>query len=951
MKIQRSTKELIAHFFFISCIFESLWKMVLNKSNWMKYYCISLIFCLFTFFIVVNAKNKSIGSPSTGHFMVYDLRCQNLKKPLGIGESSPSFSWELSSSEKRVIQTAYQIMVASSPEKLDRDPDMWNSGKITSDKSTFIDYAGKPLQSAEKYYWKVKVWMNKSMNGEWSKPAYFVTGLLTSDKWDNAEWVAYQRLPDSMKVYPGVPGSGDQLGDKVLKPAIVPYFRKEFSLHKKIKSAYLFVSGLGQYALFMNGKRVDTTFINPAWSDYAKRDYYNSYDVTSFLKDGGNAVGAVVAPGFLYINRERYHKLLIAEDYPMLRLKMIIHYTDGTSKEIVTNNTWKTAPSAVTFSSVYGGEDFDANKMQAGWNLPSLKLRQAGQPGFDDHSWKNVVLVPGPGGKMQAQESYPVVFNEEFKPVSIDSANKKLWVYDFGQNVSGIVRIEAKGQRGYAIRIIPAELLKDNHTPDQNASGEPYDWQYTFSGDRQIKWQSLFSYYGFRYAGIEVFNANGEQVDVNNVHIKSLLSLHTQNGVPQVGEFSCSDTLFDKIFRLIRWGIRNNLSNVATDCPHREKLGWLEEAHLMGNSIQYNYDILQFYNKIIKDMMDAQLPDGLVPDIAPEYVVFSDGFRDSPEWGSSSMLVPWYVYQWYGDKDILLKSYDMMKRYVDYLSRKANHYLLSYGLGDWYDIGPNPPGPSQLTPLGVTATGFYYYDTKILGKIAAVLHREDDATKWSVLADSIRDAFNKKFLDTVTKVYATGSQTSFALPLYFEIAPEKYKKQLLNNLVDSIAAHDYAITAGDIGFRYVVQTLENNGESEIIYKMNNREDVPGYGYQIKKGATALTESWMALRTVSNDHMMLGHLMEWFYSGLGGIRQQEGSVGYKKILIEPQFIKGINWVNCSYNSINGEIAVNWKRLKDDKIQLHVEIPANTIAKVILKNKEFTIGSGKHDFTAQ
>lgn len=872
---------------------------------------------------------------------VYDLRCQSLRQPIGIEEMYPTFSWKLSSDKQNVLQVAYQIKVASTLQKLETDPDIWNSGKILSDQNTFIRYAGKPLQSAKKYYWKVKVWTNKSRSGEWSKPAYFVTGLLAADKWNNAKWIAYQKLPDSMKVYPGVPGSGDQLGDKALKPAIVPYFRKGFSLNKKIKSAYLFVSGLGQYALFMNGKRVDTTFINPAWSDYAKRDYYNSYDVTHLLKEGENAVGAIVAPGFLYINRERYHKLLIAEDYPMLRLKMIVHFTDGSSKEIVTDDTWKTAPSAVTFSSVYGGEDFDANKIQEGWDS-SL---------FDDHFWKDVLLVSGPGGKMQSQESYPVMFNEDFKPESIDSTNKKLWLYDFGQNVSGIVRIEAKSQKGYTIRIIPSELINANHTPDQNASGKPYYWQYTFSGDKQVTWQPLFSYYGLRYAGVQVLNAAGEQVNVNSVHINSLLSLHTQNGAPQVGKFNCSDTLFNKIFQLIRWGIRNNLSNVATDCPHREKLGWLEEAHLMGNSIQYNYNILRFYNKITKDMMDAQLPDGLVPDIAPEYVVFSDGFRDSPEWGSSSVLVPWYVYQWYGDKAILEESYGMMKRYVEYLGTKANHYLLSYGLGDWYDIGTNPPGVSQLTPLGVTATGYYYYDTKVLGKVATVLHREKEAARWFSLADSIRLAFNNKFLDTVTKVYATGSQTSFAIPLYFGIAPEKYKKQLLANLVDSIATHDYAITAGDIGFRYLVQTLENNGENEVIYKMNNRDNVPGYGYQIKMGATALTESWMALRTVSNDHMMLGHLMEWFYSALGGIRQQEGSVGFKKILIEPQFVKGINWVNCSYNSINGEIAVHWKRLKNNKIRLHVEIPVNTTAKVILRNKEFSIGSGNYDFTAQ
>lgn len=899
-----------------------------------------LIFPLASVFLSILFVHPVFGwgiSKVTPQTLPYDLRCQSLENPIGIGESFPDFSWKLSSSGKNVIQTAYQIVVASSIERLDHDPDLLNSGKIFSDESIYIHYSGKPLQSAVKYYWKVKVWTNEKGKDSWSEPAYFITGLLKTGDWKDAKWIAYQELADSMKVYPGFQGSGDHLGNKVIERAVIPYFRKEFPVRKKITSAYAYVCGLGQYSLYLNGKKTDTAFINPAWSDYSKTNYYNTYDVTGLIRTGGNTIGAIVAPGFLYINRERYHKLLIAEDYPMLRLKLVIHYADGTADEIVTDNSWKTSPSAVTFSSVYGGEDSDANKLQNGWSLGN----------FNEAAWKKALVVRGTGGKMKAQESCPVEFNEVFNPVHVDSSDKKLWVYDFGQNTSGIVRFSAAGKKGLTIRIIPAELLKTDDIPDQDATGKPYYWQYTFKDNKPVTWQPSFSYYGFRYAGVEVLNSDGEPADVNSIRISTVISLHTQNAAPPVGNFSCSDTLFNKIFQLIRWGIRNNLSNVATDCPHREKLGWLEESHLMGNSIQYNYDILRFYAKIIKDMRDAQLPDGLVPDIAPEYVIFSGGFRDSPEWGSACVLDPWYVYQWYGDENILRNSYSMMKRYVDYLGTKADHYLLAYGLGDWYDIGPNPPGVSQLTPLGVTATGFFYYDAKILGKVATVLHYEKEAAYYRSLSDSIRLAFNQKYFNPASKVYATGSQTSFAIPLYFGIAPVKYKKEILNNLVDSILAHHYALTAGDIGFRYLVQTLEDNGYNEVIYKMNSREDVPGYGYQIKKGATALTESWMALRTVSNDHMMLGHLMEWFYSGLGGIRQQEGSVGYKKILIEPRFVKGINWVNCSYNSVYGEISMQWKRLAGNKIQLHVEIPANTTAKITTGNKTVETGSGNYN----
>jgi hypothetical protein len=889
-------------------------------------------FCAFVFFLLSGVPGAVHGSAqndsSSAALQVYDLRCQSRESPVGIGKAHPAFSWKIAATGRGVMQTAYQVTVASSLQKLSAAPDLWNSGKVTSGKNTFIRYDGKPLTSAKKYYWQVKVWVDNGTQRSCVAHAGFSTGLLNKNDWLEARWIGYERLADSMKVYPGVPGKADELGDKAKKRDVMPCFRKTFSVKKTVQQAYVFVCGLGQYVLLMNGKRIDSSFLNPAWSDYTKRCYYNGYDVTSAVKQGAKVIGAIVGNGFLYITRERYHKLAIAAGYPMLRAVLVIRYSDGSIRKITTDASWKTAPSAITYSSVYGGEDFDARKIQPGWSAP----------GFDDKGWKTPVTEPGPGGAMKAQQSLPVRVNQVFKPVRIDSSRKNIREYDFGQNTSGIIRLSASGPRGYRIRIIPSELVNADNTPDQQATGHPYYWEYTLKGKGMETWQPLFSYYGFRYAGIEVFDPTGKQVNTDAVHIDSLTSLHTQNGAPRVGSFSCSDTLFNQIFRLIRWGIRNNMSNVATDCPHREKLGWLEETHLMGNSIQYNYDILSFYTKIAADMRDAQLPGGLVPDIAPEYVVFQDGFRDSPEWGSAGVLIPWYVYQWYGDREILQKNYAMMKRYVAYLDRKSDHHLLAYGLGDWYDLGPKGPGVSQLTPLGVTATAFYYYDSKVLSRIATVLHDIPAARHYAALADTIRKAFNAKYFNPVTKVYATGSQTAYAIPLYFGLAPAKDRKAILANLADSIKGNNYALTAGDIGFRYLVQSLEAGGYNQLIYRMNNRDDVPGYGYQLRKGATALTESWQALRSVSNDHMMLGHLMEWLYSGLGGIRQQKGSVGYKRILIAPQLVSGIDQVAVTYHSINGPIAVRWERTTEGKARLHVEIPANTTAKVWLPAKD-------------
>jgi alpha-L-rhamnosidase len=331
--------------------------------------------------------------------------------------------------------------------------------------------------------------------------------------------------------------------------------------------------------------------------------------------------------------------------------------------------------------------------------------------------------------------------------------------------------------------------------------------------------------------------------------------------------------------------------------------------------------------------MDMLLSSGLVPDIVPEYVVFDDGFRDSPEWGSAAIIIPWYLYQWYGDKKAIDKAYPMMKRYISYLESKADAHILSHGLGDWFDLGPKSPGESQLTPKALTATATFYYDAVLLAKAAGILGKIDEAKGYQKLAQQIKEAFNKNFFQPETGIYSTGSQTAYAMAIYMGLVDEPFKEKVFANLKESIQASGYALTAGDIGYRYLIRVLEEGGASRLLYQMNNRDDVPGYGYQIRNGATALTESWPALKNVSNNHMMLGHLMEWFYSGLAGIKQQTDDTGFSKILIEPQFVEGIDWIKASYKAITGDIVVDWKK-EQGKMALQVTIPANTEALVVL-----------------
>jgi len=360
------------------------------------------------------------------------------------------------------------------------------------------------------------------------------------------------------------------------------------------------------------------------------------------------------------------------------------------------------------------------------------------------------------------------------------------------------------------------------------------------------------------------------------------------------------------------WAIKSNMHSVITDCPHREKLGWLEEDYLMGTSIHYNYDIYSLYRQLVFDLMDAQYPQGFIPDIAPEYIVFADGFLDSPEWGSAGVILPWLLYTWYGDDDILQKAYPMAKKYMDCLESKSADHILSHGLGDWYDYGPRQPGEVQLTPKALTATAIYYYDAALVSKMARLLGYADDAKKYALESARIKEAFNKKFFNKATKVYATGSQTAMAMPLCTGLVDDSDKKAVLQNLVDSITANNKALTAGDIGFHFLVKALDEGGASQLIYEMNNREDVPGYGYQLKKGATALTESWSALANVSNNHLMLGHIMEWFCSGLAGISQEDNSIAFKHIKIRPQPVGDITSAKGSFNSPYGKITTAWKK---------------------------------------
>jgi hypothetical protein len=751
-------------------------------------------------------------------------------------------------------------------------------------------------------------------------PCFQGIGQRNTEIWNGAKWIAFEQLHKDMVVVPGVHGSGDKLGNKAKERSVVPMFRKDFIIGKKIKSARINISGLGHYELSLNGEKVGDRFLSPGWTNYQKRRLYNTFDITKNLKDGGNALGILVGNGFYNINRERYRKLVIAYGYPMVIFNIKIEYEDGSVEYIISDENCKVTPSPITFSSIYGGEDYDATLEQEGWN----------NFGFEDSKWQDPVFIDDSEVELVLEEDYPLKVMQEFNPQRTFQSKTGKTIYDFGQNASGIISLKVTGNKGAQIKILPDELIDENGNISQKSGGGPYEFNYILKGEGIEEWQPRFTYYGFRYAGVEIIEPANIEAKTEVIELKML---HTRNSAPSVGTFQCSDTLFNQIFELINWGIRSNMASVATDCPHREKLGWLEQTYLIGPSMHYNYNIHVMYSKIVNDMIDSQLEDGLVPDIAPEYVPFDGGFRDSPEWGSASVIIPWQLYRWYGDKEVLERAYPMMIRYVDYLHRKSKNNILYHGLGDWFDLGPKQPGEAQLTPKAVTATSIYFYDLLTVAKVAKLLSNATDYEKYSRLAFEVKEAFQKKFYNHDTGVCSTGSQTSYAMALYTGILPEQDKDKVFANLIKAIEFNHYALTSGDIGYHFLVRVLSENGRSDILYKMNNRSDRPGYGYQLKKGATSLTESWAALTNVSNNHMMLGHLMEWFYTGLGGIYQDANSIAYRDIIIAPKPVGDIQWVKCSFDSPQGIILSDWER-NENTFLLTVDIPEATSAKIIL-----------------
>ncbi len=904
--------------------------------------------------------------------------------------NAPRLGWQMTSPENGTRQTAYEIEISNPL----TGHTIWNSGKVLSPQSQLIslrDFENTdqfpPSQNSENtslspvgagsarpntpthYTWRVRVWDETDTPSAWSPYSDFRITSPT-DAFAHSHWIGAitrkdAHLPEGRKFHgselkkPEVKAAWEAV-DTLAKKSI--YLRREFHTNKKIKDATAYVCGLGFYEFSLNGKKVGDSEFAPLWSDYDKTVYYNTYDVTRHLQTGGNAIGILLGNGFYNVQGGRYRKLQISFGAPTLRFRLVVNYEDGSTETIVSDKDWKYDFSPVIFNCIYGGEDYDARREQKNWD----------KAGFADNAWRPVVIQEAPKGVLRPQMAQPVKIMEHYgiqkitrlTPEQIASAcqstkrnvDASAFVLDMGQNLAGFPEITVRGKKGQKITLLVAESLTEEGACNQRQTGRQHYYEYTLKGEGEETWHPRFSYYGFRYIQVEGAVLKGQKNPRKLPVIKDIRSCFVYNSAPKVSTFECSNPIFNAAHRLIEKAVRSNMQSVFTDCPHREKLGWLEQDHLCGPGLLYNYDLTGFIPQTLQNIADAQHANGAVPTTAPEYVVFEgpgmDAFAESPEWGCTFVVLPFMHCEAYGDDSLIRKYYNGMRRYVDYMTTRADKGIVSFGLGDWYDYGDFRAGFSRNTPVPLVATAHYYMIVRYLVQAAQLVGNQYDVDYYTRLGEEINEAFHREFYHADTHQYGTGSQCSNALPLFLGMVSADDRQAVLDNLVADIKKQGNRLTTGDVGNRYLFQTLARNGLNELMYTMHNHEEAPGYGFQLKFGATTLTEQWDPRQGSSWNHFMMGQIDEWFFHSLAGIRAVEGKPGMKEIEICPQPVGDLKYVRASTETLYGKVAVEWTH-EDGVFHLKVSIPVGCVARVILPGGEAPrkVESGTYTFTVK
>jgi alpha-L-rhamnosidase len=845
------------------------------------------ITCLFVFESSINAQVK-----------VHNLLCENISNPVGIDVQQPRFSWQLVSDNRNVSQTAYEITVSS------RKTVVWKSGKIMSGQSVHVSYGGTVLQSGKKYTWQVRVWDNDGKASQWSEPAFFQTAFFDKSAW-KAKWIEAGFTEDSIN-----------------RPA--QYFRRNFSVIKKIVSATAYITSHGMYEAHINGKRVGDYYLTPGWTSYNKRLQYQVYDVTGLLKSGNNAIGVIAGNGwyrgFLAWsgNKNVYGKKLA------ILFQLDITYSDGTATSIVSDETWKSSEGAIRYAEIYHGETLDAREEKNGWSTA----------GYNDAGWSGVKTADYSLDNLLATSNEPVKKQERFKPVKVITTPNGEKVIDFGQNLVGWVLVKAKGNAGDTVKIYHAEVLdkKGNFYID-NLRVAKATATYILSGKSDEIFEPHFTFYGFRYIMIE---------GVDEIIPENFTAVALYSDMKPTGTFTSSHALLNQLQQNIQWGQRGNFLDVPTDCPQRdERLGWTGDAQAFSRTAAFNFGVNNFFAKWLRDVEADQQPNGSVPFVIPN--VLGPMAGGATGWADAATIIPWNMYLAYSDKKILENQYRSMQAWVGYMEKASKNYLWNIGFhfGDWlfYDPDDDRDGRSAVTDKYMIAQCFFAHSVQIMINTANILGKKDDADRYTELLKNIKEAFVKEYL-TPNGRLVSGTQTAYVLALNFDMLPENLREQAVEKLVQNIRSYNNHLTTGFLGTPYLCHVLSRFGKTDIAYQLLMQETYPSWLYPVKMGATTIWERWDGIKPDSSfqtptmnsfNHYAYGAIGDWMYRVIAGLDTYEDAPGYKHIRIKPHIGGGLTHAAATLQTYYGKIISGWK-LEGDKILIDVEIPANTRATV-------------------
>ena len=843
-----------------------------------------------------------------------NLRIEYLKDPVGIDSKQPRFSWTLSASGRNRAQSAYQILVSSSVDKLNLDQgDIWNSGKIPSNQTNQIVFKGAELESRKEYFWKVKVWDEANLSSNWSNPASWSMGFLNYSDWQG-KWISHEISTNPYHKYE----------ELYLPPT--RFLRKEFEVTRKVRRATVYATALGVYELRMNGSKVGDYYLAPGWTDYQKRVYYNTFDVTDQIKPGKNAIGAEVADGWYsgYLG----FALLIKHDQvrdfygqnPSFMGQLEIEYEDGTLEIIATDNSWKSNQGPTREADILMGETYDGRMELTGWD----------QSGYNAQAWSEPKIYPMPNGMLQAYPGTPVKIRERIVSKRVSEPSPGTYIFDLGKNIAGIYQLKVQGERGTRLKLRFGEILhEDGSLMTENLRRARATDTYILKGGGIETWSPKFTYHGFQFVEITGLK---EAPDLDMITGLALSSIETN-----AGTFKCSNDMNNKLFSNILTTQLANFIDVPTDCPQRdERLGWTGDAQIYCRSATYNSDVASFFKKYSYDLIDAQRWYGAYPNFAP--FPYSRATQYSPAWMDAGVIIPYTMYKVYGDTRIIREMYPSMRKFMDFQANASTDYLrpaAGSNWGDWLNL-------NEPTSNDFVAAVYYGHDAQLMSEMAKALDDDKEAEKYADLFQNIKAAITDKYIKD-NGFTTEDTQTSYALALCFNLYPEALAQLGADRLAEKIIENGNRFATGFLGTKYVMLALSRYGHANLAYKLFKQTEYPSWGYSVVNGSTSVWERWNSytkdakfnkeinVGMNSFSHYAFGSVTEWMYQFVLGIDSQDA--GFRNLILRPIISKELQSAGGSYQSINGPIKSEWQ-INGSKLIMNISIPVNVKATVHL-----------------